>query len=103
MSTPTPAEILALPMQENDAEAATIRDYLVKLLTAVWTEGECFSGKRPFGNSSWEYDLHEPLARAGYVTMTFDEDGYIDKYADDQEKRGNALILSAIEALGVTS
>jgi hypothetical protein len=92
-----PAEILDLPMQENDAGAATIRDYLIELVKTVWIEGEGFSGKRPFGNSGWEYDLYEPLARAGMVEATFDEDGYMD-HCDRAAAR--ELIDSAIAALG---
>lgn len=103
MSTPTPAEILALPMQENDAGAATIRDYLVELLKTLWREGENFSGKRPFGSSGWEYELHLELGRAGFVTMTFDEDGCVDQYDRAEERRGNRLILEAINALGEVS
>lgn len=33
-------DILAIPMEENDAEATTIGDYLRKLLVLVWVEGE---------------------------------------------------------------
>jgi hypothetical protein len=83
-------------MRENDAKAATIRDYLVTALATLWSEGENFSGKRPFGNSGWEWDLLVPLITAGAITGTLDEDGYID---DVDEGAGNALIASAIEAM----
>lgn len=63
----TPAEVLALPMQTNDAEVETIRDYLVTLLSTVWVEQEGFDGKRPFGNSGWSYDLVDTLVGAGAV------------------------------------
>lgn len=35
------------------------KEYLRQLLIAVVKEGECFSGKRPFGNSGWGYALEE--------------------------------------------
>lgn len=90
--------ILALPLrQPNDAEAATVRDYLVKLLQLVWQDGECFDGKRPFGNSSWEYDLYRELGAAGMVTMTFDEDGYVDQFHWEEQNKANLLIKAAIE------
>jgi hypothetical protein len=96
---PTGRQILDLPMQENDADAGTIRAYLIKLLAAVWEDGEGFSGKHPFGNDDWEWDLQEPLVRAGYIAGRFDE-GYL---VDFDEKTGEKLIASAIQALGEVS
>jgi hypothetical protein len=55
------AEILALPMGPNDADAENVREYLKALLTELWREGESFSGKRPFGNSGWERELLENI------------------------------------------
>ncbi len=79
--------VLDLPMQPNDARATTVREYLVALLAEVWTEKEGFSGKRPFGNSGWEYDLYLPLLKAGLVDGALDEDGYIDHMDDDAAER----------------
>ncbi|GLY81868.1 hypothetical protein [Actinoallomurus iriomotensis] len=92
-----PRVILDTPMGPNDAGAATIRDYLTRLLAELWKDGEGFSGKRPFGNSSWEGELLSALARAGHITGTLDEDGYLD---DADEETGYALIAAAIRALG---
>lgn len=94
--TMTPAEILALPMAQNDAEAATIKDYLKALLASLMTEGEGFSGKRPFGNSGWEYDIYAALVRGGAIEGSFDEDGFIEQ-VDDEE--ASAIMLKAIDAL----
>jgi hypothetical protein len=63
----------------------------------VWREGEGFSGKRPFGNSGWEWDLYVPMVRAGFVTGKFDEDGYAEELDDDSAEE---LILAAIDAMG---
>lgn len=68
-------EILDIPMEENDADAATIRDYLKLLLVTVWQEEESFSGKRPFGNSGWQWDVYKAMIRAGLVAGTVDENG----------------------------
>lgn len=92
----TPQEILALPLGPNDAEAATIRDYLKALLSAVWKEQESFDGKRPFGNSDWDYDMFPALIKAGAVKGDLDEDGRVNKV---DEKSAHAAIQSAIEAL----
>jgi hypothetical protein len=91
-----PRDILQLPMQRNDANAATIKDYLKALLATLMREGEGFSGKRPFGNSGWDYDLFLPLLKAGIVKGKLDEDGYIE---DINQAEAEGLILSAIEAL----
>jgi len=64
----------------------SIKGYLKKLLETVWSEGESFSGKRPFGNSGWEYDLYTPLVAGGFVEGELDADGCIktvDKVAAD--------------------
>ncbi|MFE2994179.1 hypothetical protein ACFXG4_04095 [Nocardia sp. NPDC059246] len=86
-------------MQDNDADAETIRGYLLALLRQLWEHGEAFGGKRPFGNSGWEYELYEPLARAGLIEATFDEDGYFDTC---DNHAGHELIAQAITALGTT-
>lgn len=57
----------------------TIRDYLKKLLRTLWREGESFSGKKPFGNSDWQYDIYKPLVERGYVSGELDEDGCLEK------------------------
>ncbi len=74
----------------------TIREYLVGLLIAVWQQKEGFSGKRPFGNSGWEWDLFKPLIENGIVNGKLDEDGHIEKI---DEEKANKVILDCIEAL----
>lgn len=91
-------EILALPMADNDSGADTVRGYLKTLLAALWDEGEGFSGKRPFGNSGWEYDLMKALVKAGAVTGTMSDDEY-DELLDFDEDGARKAIASAIEAL----
>ena len=94
------SEVLNLPMQPNDAGAKTVREYLVALAMSVWVENEGFSGKRPFGNSGWAWDLMLPLVKAGLIEGSIDEDGYLD---DCDEDAGDALIRAAIAALGATA
>ena len=62
--------ILDFELPENDAEAKTVREYLCRLLLKVWHEDEGFSGKRPFGNSGWTYELTEPLVEVGIADDT---------------------------------
>lgn len=74
--------VLDLPMQPNDADAATVRDYLKTLLAKLWEEEESFSGKRPLGNSGWQYDLYKPLVQAGLVAAVDDRDAAHKMIAD---------------------
>jgi hypothetical protein len=95
---PDPQRILDLPLApDNDSGAATVRGYLIELLAALWREGADFSGKRPFGNSGWRYDLLVPLVRAGLISGSFDADGYLD---DCDDVTGEQFILAAIKSLG---
>jgi len=81
----TNQDILNLPMQENDAGAATIRDYLKALLHVIWSEGEGFSGKRPFGNSGWEHEIGTTLvlAKVAKGKYTIDQDGVTEVHEVD--------------------
>lgn len=88
--------VLDLPMQDNDADAKTIRDYLKALLTTLMYEGESFSGKRPFGNSGWDWDLHKPLVLAGLVKGEVDENGDIQNHDD---VAADKILLKAIKDL----
>lgn len=96
MTAPTPQQILDLPMEDNDSGADTVRGYLVALLATLWQEGEGFGGKRPFGNSGWDWDLMRPLVKAGYITGKVDEDGFLD---DCDDRAGRKLIAEAIDSL----
>lgn len=92
--------VLDCPMEPgNAAGTATVRQYLTKLLEELWREEEGFSGKRPFGSSGWQSDVHLELVRHGMVAGTLDADGYLDDCDDDT---ADALVLAAIAELGRT-
>jgi hypothetical protein len=72
-------EILKLKIDNSDFDKdLTIKGYFKLLLGELWDEGEGFSGKRPFGNSGWEYDLYKPLIVAGLVKGRVGECGCVD-------------------------
>lgn len=93
----TGRDVLAVRMQENGADANTIKDYLLGLLSMFWDEKDNFSSKKPFGSSGWHYDLYAALIHAGLIDGEFDEDDLI---AEVDTDAGNALIKKAIKALG---
>lgn len=69
--------LLDAPMGKNDAGAKTVRQYFLKLLLTLVQDGEGFSGKRPFGNSGWEYELAIAWIKSGHLLGSLDEDGYV--------------------------
>ncbi len=86
---------LEVRFNSDAGDNLTVRDYLRTLLETLWNQGEGFSGKRPFGNSGWEYELYAPLVKGGFVTGTLDEAGYI----DDIDKHGaEAYVFKLITA-----
>lgn len=79
-----------------------IRDYLRELLTRVWEEGERFSGKRPFGNSGWEYELYAALIAAKAVVGELDEDGRVESLTGNEVSKADGIIAGLIyEMCGV--
>lgn len=88
--------ILDLPMGPNDADAVTVRDYLKALLSELWRKEDGFSGKRPFGNSGWQCEIHAALIKAGAITGKLDLEGCVEE-ADTAA--GDILIQGAIDAL----
>lgn len=92
-----PHDILHCPMEDrNDANASTVGEFLGELLYALWEENEGFSGKRPLGNSDWQWQVYVALVKSGFVSGTFDEDGYLEDFPYDEEEKANKLILQAI-------
>lgn len=89
--------VLAIRFYCDDlGKEVSIGEYLIELLTSLWSEGEGFSGKRPFGNSGWENDLRRPLVSAGLVWGELDSDGYLEDYDADA---ADEAIFAAIDAL----
>lgn len=59
----THQDILNCPLGErNSAKAKAVGDYLTKLVVRVLQEADDFSGKRPFGDSDWYWELVTPVA-----------------------------------------
>jgi len=88
-------EILEIVIESEDfGEPTTLHDYLRRLLSAVWQEAEGFCGKRPFGNSGWQYDVYAALIRNKVMPGDFDENGYV---AETDTDAADRLIISLID------
>ena len=86
--------ILDEKFESNDFDGEiTVREYMFKLLEALFLEGECFSGKRPFGNSGWEHDIIKVLIKTKMVDGSLDEDGFIEEVDD---RKSTQIIIEKI-------
>lgn len=65
----------------------SIREFFHELMQKLWDEQDGFSGKRPFGNSCWEFPVIYALIEAGAIpgTVTYDEDGYVEESHFDRK------------------
>lgn len=71
--------VLDLKFETSDFdEPITIREYFKQLLKSLWVEGDGFSGKRPFGNSGWQFDVYKALIQNGFIDGKLDPDGYVE-------------------------
>lgn len=100
----TPKEALDLTFVDPDSgDEMTIRDYFKLLLSTLMHEGEGFSGKRPFGNSGWEYNLAIPLIDAGCVpgkVSRGNEEGSVwEELGDVDRHLYNAFVQDMVDAL----
>lgn len=90
----TNKQILELKFESTDlGKEISIKDFFKELLTTLFKEGECFSGKRPFGNSGWDWDLKICLVKNGVIDghneidpdYPEDEDWYFDSEEADKK------------------
>lgn len=87
-------ELLKLPMNDEYSGAKTLGEYLKLLLLSLWQFKDEFSGKRPFGNSLWEYDVYICLAEnTNLVGGVKDKDGF---WEDIDLNEANKVIFELI-------
>ena len=91
--------VLDLKMDDGPCGYCSVREYLKSLLWELWQEGEGFSGKRPFGDSAWEYDLYQVLVQNNIVMGSLDENGYISMDKDFDKATAHKIIGECIKAL----
>ena len=72
----------------------TIKEYFKELLKTLFKEGESFSGKKPFGNSGWEYDLIFPLVFNKIIAGKIDSDNYVMSYDSDEYEEALDFLLN---------
>jgi len=88
---------LDIEIYSNDLnQQITLREYFKKLLIQLWIDEEGFSGKRPFGNSGWQYDVYTALIKHGFIDGKLDTDGYIEEV---DEYEATQFIIKIIKEL----
>ena len=90
--------VLDLKFKSNDlGKKVTIRQFFFELMKTLWIEQDDFSGKRPFGNSGWDWDLISCLVKNKLIKGKLDEDGYLEDY--DNEEVDNFVISQILKPL----
>lgn len=89
-----------LDLELPDIEHTTIRDYFKALLMQLIVDGDGFSAKRPLGNSDWQWELYETLARAKLIDADWDPGEPDHSYMIDCDTRaGDKLLCRLVESL----
>jgi len=90
-------DIGSIKFRSDDLDKeVTVKEYLKELLLKLWIEGENFNGKRPWGNSSWDWNVYKALIEKGVIEGRLDEDGYIEKLNEDE---ANKVIVNYIKEI----
>lgn len=77
-------------------ETLAVREWLKRILKQVLIEEESFSGKRPFGNSGWKYDVYATFIENEIVEGELDEWECV---VDVDQKKADALLLAIVDNL----
>jgi hypothetical protein len=92
----TAQQVLNAPIGANDANAATVREYLLALLALLWDQRAGFDAKRPLGLSDWEEEVYRALVLSGLVEGRTDNDGALETV---DEATADRLVADAIRSL----
>lgn len=90
-------ELLDLEWQfKKGGPKSSIRDYLQSLLFKLWQAKSNFDSKRPFGKSSWEFELYAALIGAKAIAGTVDSDGFVETIFTEDLAKADELIEQLI-------
>lgn len=73
----------------------SLRQYFKAQLSALWRESDSFSGKRPLGNSGWDWEIAIVLIKHGFIKGEFDRNGDLESYPAEAD----AFIAACIAAM----
>ena len=93
-------DALNLRFDSDAGNNLTLRQYFEKLLITLWKEGEGFSGKQPFGNSGWKYDIFSLLSENGFIPNG-ESKGYDGQFIEINEKEADDFVMELIKEVFV--
>ncbi len=72
-------------LNSENSECGTWRNWIKEVLLTLEKEDECFSGKRPLGNSDWWHELSESLIVVApkIGSPSYDSDGFLLEFDPD--------------------
>lgn len=90
-------DVLNIKFNSNDLGEISIKGYLLSLLKELWVKKDRFSGKRPFGDGGWEYELYKVLVLNNVIKA--DIDGGCEAVHDYNKLEADVVILNCIDYL----
>lgn len=79
-----PKALDAIVESEGLERSMSLSNYLKQLLLDLWSWGENFKSKRPYGYSDWQFDAYKALIVGGFISGSIDQYGYVENL-DPQE------------------
>ena len=68
-----------LRFYSNDLDDnVSIKTYIKEILKVLWLEPDDFNGKRPLGNSGWQFDLYKAMIKKNIIEGEVDDYGCVD-------------------------
>ena len=68
-----------LRFYSNDLnDNVSIKTYIKEILKVLWLEPDDFNGKRPLGNSGWQFDLYKAMIEKNIIEGEVDDYGCVD-------------------------
>ena len=91
-------KILQLEFYSTDLERQiTVKGFLKELLATLFKEQDCFSGKRPFGNSGWDYDMAKCFVENKIIPGTIDDSDEDDIYYDYKQSDFDNTVIEIVK------
>jgi len=81
---------LDLPCTISGVPFGSLREFFITCLEQLWVLEESFSGKRPLGNSGWQWGVYEALQEGGFISDAEDL---------DERRKADQIIVEAIKGL----
>lgn len=62
-----------------DGQQTTLYEYLAGLLRDLWRQGPRFEAKRPYGDTDWQWQVYEAMAKAQLIDAWWSPEGALER------------------------